>query len=198
MIKTVIFDIGNVLTHFNWQDYIKSLGFSEEVCKRVGLATVESRYWAEFDRGVMDEEELVDGFVSMDPELEDEIRLTVKDVSGMLLKADYAIPWIEDLKGRGYKVLYLSNFSDKSFRECQAALDFLPHMDGGVFSYRVKLIKPDQAIYRYILNEYDLIPAETVFIDDTMPNVETARSMGMNAIHFKTYEQAKKDLERML
>ena len=71
-------------------------------------------------------------------------------------------------------------------------------MDGGVFSCYEKLIKPDPALFKVILERYGLKPEECVFIDDNLPNVEAARNLGINAIHFKKYSQAKDELENLL
>ena len=77
-------------------------------------------------------------------------------------------------------------------------LDFLPLMDGGVFSCDVKLIKPDRRIYECITQKYNLIPNECVFIDDIERNVKAAKDFGFNAIQFMTLEQAQRDLNAML
>ena len=50
MIRTVIFDIGNVLTVFGWKNFIHSFGFPPETEERVGKATVDNPFWHEFDR----------------------------------------------------------------------------------------------------------------------------------------------------
>ena len=136
MIKNIVFDIGNVLTDYTWNKYLHSFGFSEEVCERVAIATVKSKEWGEFDRGVMTVEAVVDTLVQNAPELEKEIRTFTADMSGLVEKVDYAIPWIEELKAKGYKVYYLSNFSEKAEKECAPALDFIPYTDGGILSYQ--------------------------------------------------------------
>ena len=70
-------------------------------------------------------------------------------------------------------------------------LDFLPYMDGGVFSCHVKLIKPDLAIYLCLLKKYGLRAEECLFIDDREENVAVARELGMQVVRFEGYEQAR-------
>ena len=60
MIKAVIFDIGNVLTDFAWQEMYKEKGLGGETYERVAKATVQSPYWCELDRGVMAFEEVME------------------------------------------------------------------------------------------------------------------------------------------
>ena len=58
MIRTIISDIGNVLSGFTWYDFYKSKGYSEEMVERLAKATVKSDAWKEYDRGVLSEEEI--------------------------------------------------------------------------------------------------------------------------------------------
>lgn len=198
MIKTVVFDIGNVLAGFNWQEMYHEKGLSGEFFDRVTKATVGNPLWNEIDRGVMSTEEIIDGFVATDPEIGDTIRSVLADVHGIVKKLDYAIPWIQDLKSRGYQVLVLSNFGEKPLKDCADAMDFLPYTDGGILSYREKLIKPDPAIYQRLFEKYNLIPNECVFIDDLEKNIEAAKKEGMQGIVFVSKQQAMEDLEKLL
>lgn len=197
MIKNIIFDIGNVLTYYTWKKHIYSFGFTEEICDRVAKATVKSNEWNEFDRGVLEDEDIIDMLVKNDPGVEKEIRQVLAHMGGLVEKADYAIPWIRELQTKGYRVYYLSNFSYKAGRECKQALDFLPYMDGGILSCEEKLIKPQPEIYRRLLEKYDLSASECVFLDDTQVNVEAARAEGIVAIRFTTKEAALPELEKL-
>lgn len=197
MIKTVIFDIGNVLTGFCWKEYFDSLPYSDEVKERLGKATVLSKTWKEYDRGVMSDEEILDAFVRNDTGIEKEIRESLADISGMLVRYDYAIPWIKSLKENGYRVLVLSNFSLKAVTECAAALDFLPYTDGGILSYQDKLIKPQPEIYELLLSRYGLVPEECVFMDDLEENIKGAADAGIRTILFRNEKQAKEELREL-
>ena len=198
MIKNVVFDIGNVLAGFVWQDFFKSFGFSQEICERIADATVRDPFWSEVDRGVLSDEELLAGFIKRDPEIEGEIRQVFQDKSHMLIRYDYAIPWIRELKNQGYGVYYISNFGRQSHIQCSQVLDFLPEMDGGILSYQDQLIKPSPEIYRLFLKRYGLKAEECVFIDDREENVQGAINVGMQGIVFKTYEQASNELKQIL
>lgn len=198
MIKTVIFDIGNVLTDFAWQEMYKEKGLGGETFDRVAKATVQSPYWCELDRGIMTFSEVMDKFVSLDSEMEDEIRRVLADMHGIVTGRSYAVPWVCSLKKQGLKVYVLSNFSEKIWKECIDALEFFEFTDGGIISYKEHLIKPDQAVYQLLLERYGLCADECVFIDDLEENVKAARLCGINGIVFKNYEQAKKELNDML
>ncbi len=194
MIKNIVFDIGNVLTYYTWEKHIRSFGFAEEIYERVVKATVLSPKWNEFDRGVMGDEAVIDLLVSNDPGVEPQIRRMMADVGGLVSRADYAIPWIQELQSRGYRVYYLSNFSFKAGRECRHALDFIPYADGGILSCEEKLIKPQPEIYLRLLEKYGLKAEECVFLDDLEANVEAARAQGFEGIVFTDKEAAVSEL----
>lgn len=197
MIKTVIFDIGNVLVDFCWEAYFKGLGFSEEMTARLGTATVNSDDWPEFDRGVLTEQEMVNRFVENDPEIEKEIRRALENVKGIIRLRDYAVSWIRGLKKAGYQVLVLSNFYRKVEVECAEDMVFLKETDGGILSYQEKLIKPMPAIYWTLLDRYGLKPEESVFIDDSPVNIEAAKKLGIHGIIFENRQQVLRELEAL-
>lgn len=197
MIRHVIFDIGNVLTDFRWKEFLQDKGFDEAMIGRIARASVMSPFWAEFDRGEMDPEKLMQEFIRLDPEIEGELRRAYDNIQGMVAKRDYAIPWIKELKEKGYGVYYLSNFSYKAYVDCLDALDFIPYTDGGILSYQDRVIKPGEEIYRLLLSRYGLKAEECVFLDDTPANIETAVRLGFEGIVFRTRGQAQEELRAL-
>ena len=65
-------------------------------------------------------------------------------------------------------------------------------------SFREGVIKPSREIYELICSRYEINPSKAVFLDDNAANVQGARDFGLHAIHFKTYEQAKEELNKYL
>ncbi len=197
MIRTIIFDIGNVLVGFEWREFFKKFGYSEEIFDRICKATMGSGTWAEYDRGAMSDEEILDAFIKNDPGIEQELRETLANINGMVVKYDYAIPWIKELKEKGYRVLVLSNFAERVLDDCKEAMDFMEYVDGGILSYQYKVIKPEPEIYQLLIDKYELDPKECVFLDDMKKNLEGAEAFGMQTIHFKNREQALEELREM-
>lgn len=197
MINTIIFDIGNVLADFTWKEYLESFGYTGEMLERIARASVMNEKWEEYDKGLMSDEEILQCFVDKDPEIEADIRRCFENVKGMVSRNDYAIPWIKELKQKGYKVLYLSNFSRKASQECADALDFIPYMDGGILSYKDKVIKPMPEIYKLLIDRYDLNPDECVFMDDMEKNLKGAEALGIHTILFRNKSQAEEELKKL-
>lgn len=194
MIKNIIFDIGNVLTDFCWQDFLKGKGFDDKMVERIGKASTMGPYWCEYDRGVWSQEQILEAFIATDPEIEKELRQAYDSMEGMVIPREYAIPLVQHIKSLGYGVYYLSNYPEKACNECTGALDFIPYTDGGILSFRDKVVKPGPEIYHLLMDRYQLKAEECVFLDDTQKNVEGAKAVGMHALLFRDLEQAKREL----
>ena len=199
MINTVIFDIGNVLVHFRWKELYADLGFTGEKFERIADTTVRNPWWEEFDKGLMTTEEIIERYAESAPEYKEDI-VRIFDHMGELVRLyDYAIPWIQELKERGYLVYVLSNWPKPAYdANIDTNLRFLKYTDGGIMSFMEGIIKPDRRIYERICNRYDIKPEQAVFIDDNAANIEGAKTFGLNAIHFLNYEQAKEELNKFL
>ncbi len=198
MITTVIFDMGNVLIDFRWAQLFREMGLSGERFDRMAKATVLDPVWSEFDRGFWTDEMMLEGFVKNDPGMEKEITQMMNEYFPRLLKKfDYTDEWLDSIKAKGYKIYILSNFSAKAFRDCTDQLDYVSKADGAVISYKVGLIKPDPAIYRYLLDTYDIDPTEAVFIDDVQENLDAAAAFGITGILFTDRKSADEELAKL-
>lgn len=182
-ISTIIFDIGDVLVSTNIKDYLKAdpeipneivdellkLWFLEkdEIDDTMDLDTyreiVNKRMGTEFSKYI--------------PNL---FKANIDCVDVF----DYTIPMIQDLKDKGYKVYFLSNWSawthDLLIQE--GKFDFLSMMDGGVFSFSVGYMKPHEEIYKILLNRYKIDPEKAIFFDDKEENIEAAKKLGIKGV----------------
>ncbi|MBD5265229.1 MAG: HAD family phosphatase [Bacteroides sp.] len=95
---------------------------------------------------------------------------------------------IRSLREKGFRLYVLSNTNplmfnhwiDMAFR--QEGLTMNDYFDGIVTSYQEKRCKPDPEIFQNVINRYKLDPKETLMLDDSAKNCESARSVGLNAI----------------
>ena len=198
MIRNIVFDIGNVLVDYCWQDHIAHYGFKGEKADRIAHAMMLGPDWKELDRGVLGGEEFRRLLIGKAPELEQEIRLLMSDLSTLVRRREGSIPWIRDLKARGYRTYYLSNYGEQVRRDTADSLDFMKEMNGGIMSYEVHQIKPDAEIFRTLLERYGLKAEESIFLDDTKINVDAALGVGMQGLRVESQEQAIRDLNAFL
>ena len=104
------------------------------------------------------------------------------------------LAWQLRLKERGMRTAILSNMGDNVLANMQRTFDWLPRFDVLVWSYQLRMAKPEPAIYLHVLKELDVRPEEALFLDDKLVNVEAARALGMIALEFSTVEKLRRDL----
>lgn len=186
-IKNIVFDIGRVLKGWN-PDLVPFFG--EKAGKETYDAIWTSGLWAQIDLGIIPDDELLRQMIAKSPQREKEIRWVWDHLDHISEYYSYSAPWIRSLKKEGYHVYYLSNYSERVRKQVPHTLEFLPEMDGGVFSCDVKMVKPDPAIYQYLCKKYGLIPEECLFLDDVQENVDGAIRIGMHSLRFEGYEKS--------
>lgn len=199
MIKNVVFDVGKVLVYYEPDWLMDNLGYDDETKKRMKAAMFHSATWDEGDRGLLNKEELLEAYIANAPDLEDKIRVCYERVAEAIDLMPHVIEWMEDLKSRGYHLYVISNYGENTFEKTVDKMAFIPYMEGMIFSYQYKMVKPDLIIYEQLLKEYNLEGSECVFIDDRQVNLDAAVNAGFAAgVLFQNYEQAKADLDALL
>ena len=98
----------------------------------------------------------------------------------------------------GIKLYFLSNMPGLFARALERRHAFLQWFDGGIFSSDVKLGKPDPAIFKLLASRYRLAGADTLFIDDSLANVQAADALGWQTIHCEAPERLPGQLMRKL
>lgn len=198
MIKNIILDVGRVLVAWQPKELMKKLGFSDETIAELSAALFGSGLWNETDRGVLSDEEFLARAVEAVPEYTQEIMLFWNHIAEAIWQLPYAKKWICAMKQAGYGVYILSNYGQWAFEQTkEKALDFLKEVDGAIFSYQVKQIKPDAEIFHTLLKRYGLKAEECVFLDDLPANVEGANAVGIHGIVFTGLEEAVAELKKI-
>lgn len=101
---------------------------------------------------------------------------------------------LKRLKRAGIPLFILSNFSAEKFTLMRAEYDFVSLFDGVILSGEHRLVKPDPAFFRLALRYAGHPASKCLLVDDHLPNIESARALGLQAIHFKSPAQLKKEL----
>ena len=198
MVKNIIFDVGKVLVEYDPDTYMERLGFDDKIKKVLNEAMFQNYLWNEMDRGVFSTEDMLSKFISNAPSYEKEIRKAFENVGEAVEPFSYSVDWLKELKEQGYRVYILSNYPEHTYKQTEQKMKFLDYVDGAIFSYTCKVIKPEKEIYKKLCQNYSLNPSESVFLDDRLENVEQAQKLGLYGIVFKTYEQGRKELEQLL
>ena len=196
MVKNIIFDIGNVLIKFDPLAYLVQEYQDFETVMILYREVFQSEEWALLDEGLIDEDEAVKRVSDRIPKFKDTVAKLIQSWEYFLIEDMKASVYFFKLfKEMGYKLYALSNYPKRGFLYTQEKYDFFKLFDGKVISYEVKKLKPDAEIYNSLLKRYSLKPEECIFIDDSYPNVEAARALGMKAVHFRQTSQFLEVLE---
>ncbi len=176
--NTVIFDLGNVLVKYDWETFLSSFGFDEATYGEVADAMFLSEVWQQGDAGLSPKEELC-LFIEEAPAYEKEIRMVFEKLGGCIEKYPYTDRLIRHFREKGFKIYYLSNYSEDLYLKSKEELAFIEEFDGGIFSYQEKCVKPDRKIYERLLERYSILPERALFFDDREENVNAARRLGI-------------------
>ena len=194
-IDHIVFDIGKVLIHYD-PDLPFSRLIPDEAERRWFFDNVCTSDWnIEQDRGrTWQEAEAL--LIAEHPTHEENIRNFRRHWHEMVPHAyDGSVAIMEGLITQGRDVTMLTNFAADTFTEARGLFPFLEKPRGVTVSGEVGLIKPDERIYRLHAETFGLIPAATLFIDDSAKNVEGAKAAGWNALLFTGADRLAEDLK---
>ncbi|MEW6400826.1 MAG: HAD family phosphatase [Chloroflexota bacterium] len=104
---------------------------------------------------------------------------------------------LKALKKKGYALYGLSNWSAETFPKTRAKYPFFELFDDIVLSGEVRLIKPDPAIFKLLIQRTGERPEECLLIDDSEKNIAVAKELGFQTIHFTSGPQVRAELQRL-
>ena len=182
MIRTIIFDLGNVLISFVPSEYLKKKNYPSTIRNIILTDIFQSEEWRKLDNGDITLNEAIDSIALKSALKREEIALVFNFRADIMFPLDDNVRLLPELKKQGYAVYYLSNFPLDTFEEVKNDYYFFRHFDGGIISSEVKLSKPDERIFRYFLDKYSLNAGDCLYIDDTEENVRVAESTGMQGM----------------
>lgn len=184
-IKNIIFDVGGVLLDWKPLELLTAM-FDKKKAVLLKKNMMDTKHWAELDRGALSIDQAVELFSENIPELKKEIKIALKNFIDFLPVIEENVKILRKLSVDNYRLFVLSNFHSESFDKAYEQFDFFKIFDGLVISSKIKMIKPEKEIYRYILNKYKINPSETVFFDDSEVNVNTAIELNILGVHTPT------------
>jgi 2-haloacid dehalogenase len=192
--KIVVFDIGKVLIDWDPRHLYRTI-FSDDQEMEAFLRDVCARDWIlELDRGKPFAEAVTER-IALFPHYEKEIRAFDErwhETNHGVIDGSMAI--LNRLQHAKVPNYAITNFSAEKFEGAREIFPFLNSFDGIVVSGRERLLKPDAAIYRLLLDRHGLKAADCIFIDDSLKNVEGAQAVGMHGHHFIEAEGLARDL----
>ena len=184
MIQNILFDMGNVLIHFDRKVFLDRLDVTEEEKQQLLRDVFLSVEWVQMDRGTLAEPEAEVQICRRLPEhLHPAVHSLVSLWDEPMLPVAGMAELVEELKQNGYGIYLLSNASIRQ-HEYWPKIPGWQFFDGKVISADEKIMKPHPDYYRIALERFGLKPEECFFIDDVPANIEGALFCGISGAVF--------------
>ena len=196
--NTILFDLGAVLIDWNPRYLYRPLFNGDEKAMEHFLTEIAPPWWnLEIDAGKTFDQAVAER-IAVHPDHADMIKQW-KDGWEKMLRDEIAgsVEILGDLRGKGHRLHALTNWSAETFPIARRRFEFLDWFGDIVVSGEVGLAKPDPRIFALTIERCRLEPARTVFIDDSLRNVEAGRNAGIHALHFRDPQQLRADLTRL-
>ena len=189
-IKNIIFDFGGVVINLDSKLTIEKL-------KNLGLSDFEDHFsqykqsglFNKLETGRISGEEFIEELALLYPVSPDKPEL-INAWNAMLLDfPEERAVLLRQLKSR-YNTYLLSNTNElhlnyyfRKLNEWYGVNDMSSFFHKEYYSCEINMRKPDLEIFEYVIKDNDLNPAETLFIDDSLHNIEGALKAGLKAYH---------------
>lgn len=190
----IVFDIGNVLLHWDPRALYRKI-FATEAEVDWFLAHVCTPEWnAEQDRGRSFEDAVAEATARHPDHAAAIAAYHLRWPETLTHVIDGTVEILDALNHNGVALYAITNWNGDKFRETRGRFSFLGHFRDIVVSGDERLIKPDPAIYRLLLDRNGLAAADCLFIDDSLKNVDGAKAVGMHTHHFISPERLRQTL----
>ncbi|WP_431242751.1 HAD-IA family hydrolase [Flavobacterium sp. P21] len=194
MIDTIIFDFGDIFINLNKQGTISGL-------KKLGMTEWSSemdRLNLLFETGDVSYDDFVGGFQKELPNASVEEILEAWNA----VLADfpsYRLDFLKELSKK-YRLFLLSNTDSIHINTFQnrTGVDFYTEFyncfEKVHFSYEIGKRKPNANSYQHLIDEHNLVPEQTLFVDDKKENTDVATALGLKVWNLQVGKEDVVDL----
>lgn len=179
--QNVVFDVGNVLLSWDTRALLREHLPAGADHEKFRTSIFDHSDWVDLDRGTLEESEALLRFRERTGAPLELLQRLVHASKSSLTEMPESLAFLEELHRAGVPLYVLSNMSHATWDYLEPRHSWWSRFRGIVISAQVRLVKPDLAIYRHLLDQWRLDPAETVFFDDRSENIAGARTAGLQA-----------------
>ena len=200
MIKNIIFDFGKVLVDYDFGKFLaifRAYAPDDAAFEEFKELMLRDDVYDRFDRGTVPFAECIAQMQQENPRCAAMLgafdtrfsEVIIGEVEGMR-------ELMISLKANGYRLLGLSNWSEKVYPVMKEYPDIFSLLDDMVISCEVKYIKPEPEIYHCALKKFGIEASESVFIDDKAVNIAGSKAVGIDGVVFTDTESLKAELAK--
>ena len=100
-------------------------------------------------------------------------------------------------KEKKYRLYILSNTNPLHFNYCRKRFKYINLIDKFILSYKIKMVKPNRGVFKMVIKKFNLVPSETLFVDDLVENCKAAEDTGIKTICYRNYSSFIKRFEKL-
>ena len=198
MIKNIIFDLGNVIIKGTHSSIIKRYAKNEEEKIFIEEKFLKSPEWKLLETGMISNDEaIIEIQKRNDKAFYNLIETTLHEWYKNLQVNESIVDIAKKLKSQDYKIYVLSNMAEATYLHIKE-IDFFGLCDGIVISAYEKIKKPDEKIFKTLLERYNLKAEECLFIDDDDTNRSYITANKLGILGRRVEPNSEKDIIKLL
>lgn len=97
----------------------------------------------------------------------------------------------------GYKLFMLSNVDSSHINFIDHNFPYVKLIKKRALSYKIRAVKPDKKIFKYVIDKFQIDPFESIFIDDLKKNIISAKAVGFNVIPYTSHKRFLKEFNKL-
>lgn len=197
MIKTIFFDLGNVLIFFDHQIMWENLAKVCGTCtKELQDIVQKENLFLDYEIGKIDTSYFIKALEHLLKRRIDPAAFSI--AASHIFKENFeTTALLKKLHDKGYELAIISNTCEVHFSYIKTEYPIFHLFKNLILSYEVGLRKPDEGIFQYALSCTNSEPRQCLFIDDIKEHVDCAKSLGMHTLHFKSISLLKEDMQKI-
>ncbi len=191
-IKAIVFDLGNVLVKIDYKPFLVHTGLNGKFSEEEVYTLLENPAVA-YESGKLSSHEFYNETMKMlqiNIDYEKFVHAWCSVATGLVENIGEVVSAL----ARQYPLYLLSNTNELHLHHIKKNYPILENFQRLFLSYKIGVMKPDDEIFRFMLNELEMEPEEIFFTDDKLSNVESAIALGIDAVHFQSTNELRKIL----
>ena len=196
-ISAVIFDLGKVIVDWD-PNYLLKRYVHDEKRRKFLVEVVLNLEWFRIVDGGYPFSKAIEERSKIYPEYANEMQLYIErwpeTIRGTF---EGTLEIVQELYKANYPLYVLSNWAEETWALVEHSFKFLRYFNDIIISGKVKIAKPDTAIFELARDRFGILPKQSLFIDDNAANVLAAKAVGFQALIFESPEGLKQELIKL-
>ncbi len=195
--KVAIFDLGNVVLDWNVSQILKSLNLEPEEENLLREELFSHQVWLDLDHGRETEASAVIKVCERSVLERSAVEKAIFAAKDSLSPISETISLMQDLSNNSIEMYCLSNMPRETYDHIKN-FELFKLFNGIIISGIEGCSKPNDDIFHLIIRRFELEPRNTLFIDDSLPNINAAERLGINGFHFKRSDSCYANIRKLL